>query len=243
MSSTHLRLEGPDLPSLLEQVRAEYGPGARIVHAERIRRGGVGGFFARERYHVEVEVSEGSEVRAPSAGPVGGQPAGPVGRGASSARSVLDLVDRLNQEEDAAHRRYGAPYAPAPGPAAPGGPAQGAAVTAPPWAAAWPAPSLVPAYAAAGPAGAPALSTQSASFADVLSRLQHSVSDVAEAPMPMAVPTSPATGSAARVADPTEPVDPAARRAPAGPRRWRPSSPWAQRRAPLRPRPLRSRSG
>ena len=64
MSSTHLRLEGPDLPSLLEQVRAEYGPGARIVHAERIRRGGIGGFFARERYHVEVEVTEVSDVRA-----------------------------------------------------------------------------------------------------------------------------------------------------------------------------------
>ena len=76
MSSTHLRLEGPDLPSLLEQVRAEYGPGARIVHAERIRRGGVGGFFARERYHVEVEVTEVSEVRAVTAGPAGRQQAG-----------------------------------------------------------------------------------------------------------------------------------------------------------------------
>src|SRR6476619_3478816 len=107
MSSTHLRLEGPDLPSLLEQVRAEYGPGARIVHAERIRRGGVGGFFARERYHVEVEVTEVSEVRAVTAVP--------AGRGASSARSVLDLVDRLNQEEDAAHRRYAAPRPPVQG--------------------------------------------------------------------------------------------------------------------------------
>ena len=75
MSSTHLQLEGPDLPSLLEQIRAEYGPGARIVHAERIRRGGVGGFFARERYHVEVEVTEVSEVRRRRVRPAGVRPA------------------------------------------------------------------------------------------------------------------------------------------------------------------------
>ena len=214
MSSTHLRLEGPDLPSLLEQVRAEYGPGARIVHAERIRRGGIGGFFARERYHVEVEVGD---VRAVTAGPAGRAPAGSPGRGASSARSVLDLVDRLNQEEDAAHRRYGAPRTPvqdlpvqgsvAPGQSGPGAPHQRAAVTGPSWAAAWPDPSLAPAQPAAGTAGSPALSTQSASFADVLSRLQHSVSDVAEGP----TPTTLLTGLAARsadVADPTRLGDP-----------------------------------
>ena len=244
MSSTHLRLEGPDLPSLLEQVRAEYGPGARIVHAERIRRGGVGGFFARERYHVEVEVTEVSEVRAVTAGPAGRQQAGSPGRAASSARSVLDLVDRLNQEEDAAHRRYGAPRTPgqgpvqgslAPGQPGPGAPAQRAAVTGPPWAAAWPDPSLAPAHSAAGAAGAPALSTQSASFADVLSRLQHSVSDVAEAPATR--PWSPGW----RPGAPTRPTRPdwsprPTRPGPAGARRWRPSSPWDQHRGPTRAR-------
>ena len=212
MSSTHLRLEGPDLPSLLEQVRAEYGPGARIVHAERIRRGGIGGFFARERYHVEVEVTEVSDVRAVTAGPAGRQPAGSPARGASSARSVLDLVDRLNQEEDAAHRRYAAPRTPvqglpvqgslAPGQPGPGAPAQRAVVTGPPWAAPWPDPSPAPACSAAGAAGSPPLSTQSASFADVLSRLQHSVSDVAEAPAPATL----VTGLVARGTDPADPT-------------------------------------
>ena len=124
---------------------------------------------------------------------------------------MLDLVDRLNQEEDAAHRRYGAPRTPgqgpvqgslAPGQPGPGAPAQRAAVTGPPWAAAWPDPSLAPAHSAAGAAGAPALSTQSASFADVLSRLQHSVSDVAEAP----TATTLVTGLAARGADPADPT-------------------------------------
>ena len=51
-------------------------------------------------------------------------------------------------------------------------------------------------------AGSPALSTQSASFADVLSRLQHSVSDVAEAPAPATL----VTGLAARGADPADPA-------------------------------------
>src|SRR3954463_15561681 len=80
MSSTHLRLEGPDLPSLLDQVRAEYGPGARVVHAERIRRGGVGGFFARERYHLEVEVHEaaagGGDPGGARGARLGARPAG-----------------------------------------------------------------------------------------------------------------------------------------------------------------------
>ncbi len=49
-------LEGTDIRALLQQVRDEYGPEARIVHAERIRSGGVGGFFAKQRYEVAVEV-------------------------------------------------------------------------------------------------------------------------------------------------------------------------------------------
>ena len=49
-------LEGTDIRALLQQVRDEYGPDARIVHAERIRSGGVGGFFAKQRFEVAVEV-------------------------------------------------------------------------------------------------------------------------------------------------------------------------------------------
>ena len=37
------------LEDLLERVRAEVGPDARIVAANRVRKGGVGGFFARRR--------------------------------------------------------------------------------------------------------------------------------------------------------------------------------------------------
>ena len=93
MSSTHLRLEGPDLPSLLDQVRAEYGPGARVVHAERIRRGGVGGFFARERYHLEVEVHEAA---AAAGGP---GPGATAGRGGGRPLSgAAHRPDRPNRD-------------------------------------------------------------------------------------------------------------------------------------------------
>ena len=43
------------LEELLERVRAEVGPGARIVAANRVRKGGVGGFFARQAFEVLVE--------------------------------------------------------------------------------------------------------------------------------------------------------------------------------------------
>lgn len=61
-------------------VREEFGPTARIVRAERIRTGGVAGFFARERYELTVEVPEPPRPRpralrqapaAAAAGPVG----------------------------------------------------------------------------------------------------------------------------------------------------------------------------
>ncbi|MGY4643737.1 hypothetical protein [Cellulomonas sp. URHB0016] len=54
--NTRLLLEGADLAELMAHVRKELGPTARIVRAERIRSGGLGGFFARERYEITVDV-------------------------------------------------------------------------------------------------------------------------------------------------------------------------------------------
>ncbi len=192
MSSTHLRLEGPDLPSLLDQVRAEYGPGARVVHAERIRRGGVGGFFARERYHLEVEVHEVAAGVGPGPGATAGRGGGrataqglPTG---PTARTVMDLVDQLNQEEHAAHQRHaGTPGAVA-----------GSAVPAPWAAAAQPAPTLLAALTSSTAGGTAPMSTESASFADVLSRLQHSV---AGTPTPVASPAPVPDAAPLAVAD------------------------------------------
>lgn len=39
-------------------VRAEFGPTARIVRAERVRSGGVAGFFAKERYELTIDVPD-----------------------------------------------------------------------------------------------------------------------------------------------------------------------------------------
>ena len=56
MSPTRLLFEGPDIHAVLAQVRGEYGTDVRIVAADKIRSGGIGGFFARERFEVAVEI-------------------------------------------------------------------------------------------------------------------------------------------------------------------------------------------
>jgi hypothetical protein len=82
-----LQLEGASLEELLERVRREHGPSAQIVKAEKVRKGGVGGFFARETFVIEVvlDVAPAGAAAVPAAVP------GP--------RSVLDLVDQRNAEE------------------------------------------------------------------------------------------------------------------------------------------------
>ncbi|MHB1486048.1 MAG: hypothetical protein ACYCS7_14080 [Acidimicrobiales bacterium] len=52
--------EGPALEPLLEQIRSEAGPEARIVQADRVRRGGFLGFFAREHFEIIVELDDSS---------------------------------------------------------------------------------------------------------------------------------------------------------------------------------------
>ncbi|MDO8122179.1 hypothetical protein Q6346_12755 [Isoptericola sp. b490] len=56
--STRLLLDGQDLRSLMLRVRDEMGPDAQIVRAERVRTGGIAGFFAREHYELTVEVPD-----------------------------------------------------------------------------------------------------------------------------------------------------------------------------------------
>ena len=66
---TQLQLEGPELEPLLGRVRSELGPHARIVHAEKIRSGGVAGFFATERFELTVEVDTSLPRTAPAPAP------------------------------------------------------------------------------------------------------------------------------------------------------------------------------
>ncbi|WP_298462519.1 hypothetical protein [uncultured Cellulomonas sp.] len=110
-----LLLDGDDLPALMQRVRAEMGSDAVVVKAERVRTGGVAGFFAKERFELTVEVPD----RRPGHG---GRPAAapaPVGMSA-----LLDAADAGDGGDGATVRRS-APGGPttAPSPAAvPGAP-------------------------------------------------------------------------------------------------------------------------
>jgi hypothetical protein len=52
------QFEGPVLDELLERVRAEVGADARIVAANRVRKGGIAGFFSKQAFEVLVEPGE-----------------------------------------------------------------------------------------------------------------------------------------------------------------------------------------
>ena len=52
------------LEELLERVRTEVGPDARIVAANRVRKGGVGGFFAKQAFEVLVEADDTAAAAA-----------------------------------------------------------------------------------------------------------------------------------------------------------------------------------
>ncbi len=64
---TQLQLEGPELEPLLDRVRSELGAGARIVSAEKVRSGGIAGFFAKQSFELTVEVDEAAALAAAGA--------------------------------------------------------------------------------------------------------------------------------------------------------------------------------
>ena len=87
----HLLLEGPDLQELLAQVREDHGGAARVVRAERIRSGGVAGFFTKERYEVTVEVEGATAAADGSADAAGEQPASSGAAEDGEEREALDF--------------------------------------------------------------------------------------------------------------------------------------------------------
>lgn len=60
--SKHHRFTGRELTTLLEQVREELGSEATIVEANKVRTGGIAGFFTNEKFEVIATPSEDSTI-------------------------------------------------------------------------------------------------------------------------------------------------------------------------------------
>jgi len=96
--ATRLLLEGPDLAELMAHVRAELGPTARVVRAERVRTGGIAGFFAREKYELTVDVPDPEPVPLRARRPA---PPREVAGGIETLLAAADAFDELPDGEHA----------------------------------------------------------------------------------------------------------------------------------------------
>lgn len=107
--------DGDTLEAALARVTDVHGSAARILGAEKVRTGGLGGFFARERFEVLVELPEHVDPAESGEPPA-----------AATPRSILDLADQVSDVE-----RQAAPPAAAPPAAATVRPPSGDAPYAP----------------------------------------------------------------------------------------------------------------
>ena len=93
---TRVLLEGPAIEPLLAQVREEYGTHVKIISADKVRTGGIGGFFARQKYELSVEVPDDvAPAPAPAAKPADKQTEKP-------AETLEQLLARVESQD-----RYG----------------------------------------------------------------------------------------------------------------------------------------
>lgn len=93
MAPSRQAFDGDTLEAALARVAEECGPRARITQAEKVRTGGVAGFFARERFEVLVEMGE-PDQRAdvdPTDVPTAAAPVEPM--------SLLELADQVSDRE------------------------------------------------------------------------------------------------------------------------------------------------
>lgn len=117
---TRLLLEGADLAELMVHVRAEFGPTARIVRAERVRTGGLAGFFARERYELTIDVPDAPP--APTTGLLRrrGVTVGSAGAGGGGGAAGIDALLAAADAADAGPDGFGPPGSDVLAPARPG---------------------------------------------------------------------------------------------------------------------------
>ncbi|MCC3273727.1 hypothetical protein MUK71_02420 [Arthrobacter zhangbolii] len=109
MEPRRFQLEGPSLDALKAKVLAEHGPRARIIAAEKVTVGGIGGFLSRHHYEVTVELPPSGRRRAPV------EPDLPS-RASAARAGISALLEEAERAESTLHPA--APAAPA-GPAAP----------------------------------------------------------------------------------------------------------------------------
>lgn len=222
--SKRLLLEGTDLEALIVRVHGEIGPTAKVVKAERVRTGGVAGFFAKERFELTVEVPDevayvpgplvtpGSRGNLGSTGPAAPSVAAGLGASGDDAarRAAVDEgtadvqpvgIDALLAAADAADR-HGSTRETAPGDD-----------------------SVAP------------VSTEQDSFASILDSVRQLASETRQA--------DEAAAAAAAAAPPAQPglagsflgTVPAAA-APLGQTSARRSNPWARKSSPSGPSPV-----
>ncbi len=91
------RFVGPELSAVLAEVQKAHGSQAAIVSVDRVREGGVAGFFAKETFEVTVDGATGDRAAAEFAAPEidRGPSAGPP-----AALSFTDLLARRIEEEE-----------------------------------------------------------------------------------------------------------------------------------------------
>ena len=111
--TSHLLYEGPELEPLLERVRTAHGADAVIVGADKVRRGGIAGFFAKEIFQVTVRA--GVEAPASEASddvPIAAErelwklvaPSAPDSEEPPDTESFASMLDRLVGEHLAAEQ-------------------------------------------------------------------------------------------------------------------------------------------
>ncbi len=79
-----MQLDGPDLEELLIRARQEYGSSVRIIAADKVRSGGLGGFFTKENFQLTVEADvDGTGMPGVSGAPGASGASGASGRAAA----------------------------------------------------------------------------------------------------------------------------------------------------------------
>lgn len=177
-----MQLDGPDLEELLLRARQEYGSNVHIVKADKVRAGGVGGFFTREQYELTIEVDEPFTGDTTAAGNTtfagdttfpgnterfvaNSAPFGGNGEKRERPASLLDLADAISDRETETRHAHSTAYSYST--------ASSESSTASPLAD--PA-TFTPGFSA-GPSAGPSLSTDGASFANILAGLTASVAE------------------------------------------------------------------